>query len=84
MACSVNFSRFSLFCLKRFHVRLFFKPRVLCLICSHFEHPKNKYFCVIKIIFAINQFQTMQSLHLWKKNSGKNDFAFLRKIPFIY
>ena len=40
------------------------KPRALCLICRHFELPQNKNICEIKIIFVINQFQTMQNLHL--------------------
>ena len=39
-----------------------------CLICRHFKLPKT-YFCEIKIIFAINQFQIMKSLQLWKKIS---------------
>ena len=49
------------------------------LICPHFEKPQNKYFSKIKIIFAINLFQTMQNLYLWKiiKN-----FFFLNYFPF--
>ena len=43
-----------------------------CLICHYFEQPQNKYFCKIKIIFfAINQFQTMQTLQVWKKKKKK-------------
>ena len=34
------------------------------LVCCHFEY---KSICEIRIIFAINQFETMQSLHLLKR-----------------
>ena len=48
-----------------------------------FDLPQNKYFCEIKTILVINQFQTMQNLHLWKKYF----FAFapyLLNDPYIY
>ena len=35
------------------------------LICHHFKNPQNKYFCKIKLIFTINQYQIMPSLHFW-------------------
>ena len=31
----------------------------------------KKYFCYIKIMFAINQFQSMQNIHLWHKSRKK-------------
>ena len=39
--------------------------------------------CKINIIFTINQFQTMQSLHLWKKRFQKKNVPFLEKIPWF-
>ena len=35
-----------------------------CLIQHHFELPPNRYFFKIKIVFALNQFQTVQCLYL--------------------
>ena len=64
---SVNFIWFALLIKKKFDNRPLLKPETLFLICHHSELPQNKYFCKIKIIFAIHQFKTMQSLYLWKK-----------------
>ena len=55
----------------------------LCLICCHFESPQNRYFCQIEISFAINQFQTMQSLCFWKKILRlKLILLFTKEFPF--
>ena len=60
--------------------------------CSSLEHSdlppfwklQNEYFCAIKLILAMNQFQTLQNLHLWK-NSEKNIYlTFFEKNDFIY
>ena len=48
-------------------LRSLFKLGALCLIFHYFEYPENKTFWEIKIICAINQFQTIQSLHWLKK-----------------
>ena len=48
----IDFIGFALLSHQRFDDRPLFKPGALCLICHHFELPKNKYFCLIKIIFA--------------------------------
>ena len=53
---SVNYILFALLSHQKFDDRSLFKPGALCSICCHFELPQNKYFCVIRIIFAINQF----------------------------
>ena len=41
--------------------RPLFKSEALFLICRYFEQTQYKYFCEIKIIFAINQFPKMYS-----------------------
>ena len=56
---SVNFTWFVLLSHQRFDERPLFKPGSLWFAIF-------KYFCKTKIIFAINRFQTMQNLYLWK------------------
>ena len=65
MQSSVNFIWFALLSHQKFDDRPLFKPGAL--ICHHSEQPQNNFFCEIKIIFALDQFQTMQSLDQEKK-----------------
>ena len=51
-------------------------------IYRHFELPQNKYIFKIKIISTLNNFQTMQDLHLWKKIQQNNIFCFNIYIKF--
>ena len=60
----------------------FFKSGTFCLIFSH-NSLKMNFFVRLKYFFAINQFQTMQHLHLWKKFWKKIYFAFSKKFPWF-
>ena len=78
---SVNFMWFSLLSYTKFNDRPRFKPGALCLIFHHFELRQNKYFYNIKIIFPMNQFQTIQ---IYGKNSEKKiNFLFYKKFPLF-
>ena len=55
----------------------------LCLICYNFKYCQEKYFCVTEIIFAINRFQTIQSLNLSKRFWKKNLFCIFQKLPLF-
>ena len=43
------------------------------LICYYSEYPQSKYFCEIKILFAMNQIQKLPNLNLWKNSEKKNN-----------
>ena len=84
---SPNFILLALLSHQKFHDRPLFKLGAICSICHHFEYPQNIFFFFfffffffwkIKIIFVINQFQTIQSF------VAKIYFAVFKKIPFIY
>ena len=78
----VNFIWFVFLNHQRFHERPLFKPGAICLICHYFAQLQNKYVCKNWIIFILNQFHIMQSLHLWKTILKKINFAFLKKNSF--
>ena len=80
---SVNFTWFALSSHQKFHDTLQFKPGALWLF-TNLNSLKANNFCEIKRNFAINQCQTMQSLHSWKKIQQKNYFAFSKKVRHIY
>ena len=61
---SISFILFALLSYQKFDDRPLFKPEEFCLIW--FKWFQNKYFCVMKIIFTINQFQHKWTLHLYK------------------
>ena len=76
----IFFCKFHMFCTSQ-------PPKIWWRLCSSLEHSdwllvcigSKQIFFAIKIIFALNQFQTIQSLHLWKKVY----FAYIKKFLFI-
>ena len=66
---SVSFTWLALLSHQKFHDRFLFKPETHCLICHQFELPLNKYFCEIKIIFAIFKFSKKCSVYIYGKKS---------------
>ena len=83
---SVNFTWFPLLSYQTFDDMTLFKPEALFdLFPFFFFNSLQNIFCKIRIMFCINQFQTMQSFHLWKENTDdKIIFLFRKKFPVVY
>ena len=73
---SINFAWFALLKQQKFDDRPLFKTGALLDLCPMWK----QIFMRLKIFFAINQFQTVQSLHLFKK---KSFFIHFQKIILI-
>ena len=78
---TLNFAWFPLLSGQKLYDRPLFKTGALCVIWI----ASKQIFCKIKIIFAINQYQPMQTLHLWKKkNSEKYVILHFQNISFYW
>ena len=85
---SINFTWFILLTRENSNERTLHRPGAFCLIFRYFQEPQNKCFSEIKIIWALNPLQTIQSFHLTKIYcafiSKKKILLFIELVPLKF
>ena len=79
---SVNFTWFVLLSHQKLDETSVQSRRTLLSLRPFWIPSQRNNFCEIKIISAMNQFQTMRRLHIWKKK-GQKSFVFSKDFPHL-